>query len=114
MIRFAKLIWLWRTQTREMEPVPATIRAIDADQLQAVLDDHLREHPTPIDAEKIQIALEQIASTSPCIYRPGTPDEHTCIHCRALINHARDALQLADLPAPFPTPLANESTKRHG
>ena len=54
---------------------------------------------------RLRTALERIASTSPRAWRRHNcgPDER-CIHCRALIDEARDALGWARWPAPTGTP----------
>jgi hypothetical protein len=43
--------------------------------------------------------LSDIASASPCVYKPGTPQERTCVLCETFINEARDALGFERWPA---------------
>lgn len=52
-----------------------------------------------MDAERLRAALSTIASTSPCVLRPGSEDQHSCKMCLALINEARDALGYQRWPA---------------
>lgn len=50
--------------------------------------------------DPIRKALEEIASTSP-VARPLANGEHErCLHCRALIDRAREALGQQPWPAP--------------
>ena len=48
---------------------------------------------------ELREAPHQIATSSPCMYHPGTEKEWTCIFCRRLINVARDALGRERWPA---------------
>ena len=50
-------------------------------------------------------ALVCIASASPCLTNPGTPQERGCKLCEALINEARDALGFQRWPAVPATPV---------
>jgi hypothetical protein len=50
-------------------------------------------------SEELRKTLSQIASASPCIYQPGTPQERTCVLCETFINEARDVLGHERWPA---------------
>lgn len=59
----------------------------------------LRATADPATA-RLRAALERIASTSPrAWHRPGCAEDERCLHCRALIDEARDALGWARWPA---------------
>ena len=51
------------------------------------------------ERNKLHKALSQIASASPCVYKPGTPQERTCVLCETFINEARIALGFERWPA---------------
>lgn len=52
----------------------------------------------PLLAEKTK-ALSVIASGSPAVAEPGTPQARSCALCLAHIDHARDALGFEHWPA---------------
>lgn len=61
--------------------------------------------PTDPATALLHAALERIASTSPrAWHRPGCAEDERCLHCRALIDEARDALGWARWPAGTGTP----------
>jgi hypothetical protein len=59
-------------------------------------------------SDELRKALSQIASASPCVYRPGTPQERTCVLCETFINEARDALGFERWPAIPATPIKKQ------
>lgn len=65
--------------------------------------------PSTNNHDPIREALSQIASCSPCVLNPGTPQEQSCNLCLAHINHARAALGEQPWPAVPHTPVASPS-----
>ena len=57
-------------------------------------------------------ALTRIASASPCLSNPATPQERGCKLCEALINEARDALGFQRWPAVPATPVDEQFSER--